>query len=121
MTITYKFEMDLAHCTSITIRKQWSMYDGKTNLTHEQLVKILKGEDRCSSIHSEDHPEFAKMRDFLEKYGFITTSRNSWNGDYVKREFIFCGSKFNVGEKFPSGAAIKGHLKYMKRSRRKGL
>ena len=121
MTITYKFEMDLAHCVSVTIRTEWSIYAGKTDLTPEQLINVLKGEDRRVVTSNEDHPEFAKMRNFLEKHKFISTSRNSWNGDYVLREFTFCGSVFKIGEKFPSGAAMKGHLKFMKRSRRKGL
>jgi hypothetical protein len=118
-----KFEIDFQYLTSIIIRKEWGSYDHipADKLTHEQLITILKGEDRCSSVSSEDHPEFAKLRDSLEEQGYIKTERCSWNGDRVIKDFTLCGSKFKVGERFPSSAAMPGHLKYWKKNRRKGL
>lgn len=82
------------------------MYDRKDKLTHEELIKILRGKDRCSSTWSEDHPEFAKLRNLLEEQGFIHTSRNSWNGDYVQKPFTLNGHEFKKGEKFPCGSAM---------------
>jgi len=110
-----KFEIDESFLTSVTIRKEWNMYVGKKKLTPDELIKILKGEGVCSSISSEDHPEFAKLRDLLEQQGFIKTQRNCWNGDDVIKTFTFNGAKFKKGERFPSACAMPGHLKFSKK------
>ena len=108
------FELDDAYLTSITIRKEWSMYDNHTELTQEQLIKVLKGEDKCSSVSSDDHPEFKKLREQLGEQGFILIERGWWNGDRVLKPFKLNGKKFKIGDQFPCGAAMSGHLKYSK-------
>ena len=118
-----KFEIAITSLSSIHIRKEWGMYDHVPveELTPDQLVKILKGEDRCSSLSDDDHPDFVEMRNTLEEQGYIKTQRSWWNGDTVTKDFIFCGSKFKKGDSFPCGAAMKGHLKFMKKNRRVGI
>ena len=103
------FEIDPASLTSINIREEWSMYQHipRDELTHEQLIKIIKGEDRCMSLKNDDHPEFAELRNKLEELGFISTQRSWWNGDRVLKPFSLNGAKFFKGEKFCSGAAIR--------------
>ena len=101
--------------TSVTIRKEWSRFRHKETLTEEELVKVLKGEDRCSSVHSEDHPEFAALRDKLEEQGFIKTQRNCWNGDTVLRPFSLNRKRFKKGDRFVSASPMKYELrKYLK-------
>lgn len=102
------FTIDPAFLTDQTIIKEWGMYDSipADQLTDEQLLKILKGADRCSSTHSEDHPEFAKLRNELEQTGYIKVQRGWWNGDEVLTPFILNGEEFKVGEQFSCAAAL---------------
>lgn len=100
----------------VSIRKEWGVYD---HIKHEdlepyQLFNIIKGEDRCSSVNSEDHPEFNKLREHLGREGFIRIQRSSWNGDMVTKPFTLNGKNFKLETIFPCGAAIKSHMKYMK-------
>ena len=109
------FEIDDQFLTNVTIHKEWSMYAGKKLVTEEELIKILKGLDRCSTTWNEDHPEFKKLRDYLEDKGYIQTQRNYWNGDRVKKPFTLNEYKFNTGEAFPCSAAMSMHLKLKKK------
>jgi hypothetical protein len=110
-----KFEIDESFLTSVNIYKEWSMFKGKTDLTNDQLIKIIKGEDRCSSLSSDDHPEFKKLREQLGTDGYIEIERRWWNGDHVLKPFTLNGAKFKKGEQFPSGCAMPGHLKFSKK------
>jgi hypothetical protein len=107
--------IDPAFLTSVTIHSEWSMFKNKTELTEEELVKVIKGEDRCSSTSSDDHPEFKKVREQLGKDGYLEIQRGWWNGDRVAKAFTFNGAKFKKGETFPCGAAMAGHLKHIKK------
>ncbi len=107
-----KFEIDTQYLTSVTVIEEGSMYAGKKNLTDDELVKVLKGEDRWKSTRSDDHPEFKKLRNELESQGYIKTQRAWWNGDEVLKPFTLNGYKFFKNEKFPCSAAITGHMKY---------
>lgn len=112
-----KIDIDQSFLTSINIRKEWGMYDhiAADDLTPEQVFKIIKGEDRCSTLRDDDHPEFARLRNSLEQQGYIKTQRNSWNGDHVTKTFTFNGARFKKGEQFPCACAMSGHLKYIKK------
>lgn len=104
--------------TDVTDYREWGAYDGVLleKLTKDQVVKILQGQDRCSSMSSRDHPEFAALRDRLEELGYIQTQRQWWNGDRVLRPFRLNGCLFRRDEQFPSAAAMSGHLKYWHRN-----
>jgi hypothetical protein len=106
------FNIDDSFLTSVSIYKEWGMFDNKTDLTHEQLIKVIKGTDRSSSISSEDHPEFAKLREQLGKDGYIKIQRSWWNGDEVTKPFTLNGVLFKNGSQFPSACAMTGHLMY---------
>lgn len=108
------FEIDEQFLTSETVVRKWSMYKGRTDLTEDEMVKVLLGQDMCASMSTEDHPEFAKLRNQLEAEGYIRTVRNSWNGDRVLKPFYLNGARFMVHERFPSGAAIKFDIDYRK-------
>ena len=105
-----KFYLDESFLMCVTITKEWGIFDHQDNLTNEELVKVLRGEDRCSSISSEDHPEFAKFRNQLEADGYIRTERRWHNGDVVIKRFILNDVEFGIGDKFPCGSAMKIHL-----------
>ena len=108
------FQIDDCYLTSVTITKTWSMYAGRNNLTEEELVKVLQGKDRCSSTSSKDHPEFEKLREHLGAEGYIRIQRGWWNGDEVIKPFTLNGKRFKKSGQFPSAAAMRGHLKFMK-------
>jgi GTP1/Obg family GTP-binding protein len=103
------FEIDPNSLCQVTIREQYSMYKHikQEDLTPDQVFKIIKGEDICTTTSSDDHPEFKELRNTLEDQGFIKTERTWWNGDRVLKTFTLNGAIFRKGEKFCSGAAIK--------------
>ena len=110
------FEIDDSYICDISIVEEWGMYDNLKveELTPDQLIKILKGKDRCRAISNKDHPEFAKLREQLGQDGYIKIERSWWNGDMVTKPFTLNGKNFEIGTKFPCGAAMKSHLKYIK-------
>lgn len=112
-----KVEIDESFLTSVNIHKEWSMFShiAPEDLTPDQVFKIIRGEDRCSSLSSEDHPEFDRVREQLGADGYIEIQRGWWNGDRVTKSFVFNGAKFKKGEKFPSACAMPGHLKFSKK------
>ena len=103
------FEIDMNSLCSVNVHKTWGMYDHipKHELTHEQLIKIIKGEDRYSSTSNDDHPEFKELRNKLEAQGFIECERGWWNGDRVLKPFTVNGARFYKNEKFHCGSAIR--------------
>ena len=109
-----EFQIDEKFICDVTIRDEWGAFDhiDEEDLTAEQLITILKGEDRCSSVGSKDHPEFNKLREQLGRGGYIKIESSSWNGDRVLQPFRLNGVKFKIGEQFMCGAAMKSHLKY---------
>lgn len=112
-----KFEIDESFLTSVNIYKEWSMFNhiAPGDLTPDQVFKMIKGEDRYSTTSSEDHPEFDKLRKQLGADGYIAIESRWWNGDHVTKPFMLNGKKFKKGEQFPSGCAMAGHLKFMKK------
>jgi hypothetical protein len=100
------------YITQITVRTVHRDPDPEKEL----INRLRYGE--CVSIGSADHPEFAKLRDELEANGFISTSRNSWNGDRVLKPFTLNGHKFKKNERFLSGAAMKYHLESARKKRK---
>ena len=114
-----KIDINESFLTSVNIHNEWSMFRhiAEEDLTPDQLFKIIRGEDRCSTLSSEDHPEFTKVREQLASDGYIEIERRWWNGDEVTKAFIFNGAKFKKGEQFPSACAMPGHLKYTKKFR----
>jgi hypothetical protein len=104
-----KFTIDPQYICDVTIRKEWGMFDNvhPDDLTHDQLIKIIKGQDRCSMISSQDHPEFAKLRDTLEEQGYIRTQRSWLNGDFVIKPFTLNDIKYKKNDRFLCASALK--------------
>jgi len=83
----------------------------------KEVIRRLKY-GKCVSFGSDDHPEFAKLRNELEEKGFIKTQRSWWNGDTVLKPFTLNGHKFKTNDRFLSGAAMAGHLKFARKYRK---
>ena len=107
-----EFTIDPAYLTSVTIREEWNTYtkDGR-NPTAEELLLILQGKGKCGMTHTEDHPEFTKLREQLGQDGYITIERGWWNGDRVEKPFTLNGLKFKVGAQFSCGDAMDVHFR----------
>ena len=106
------FEIDDQYLTSVSIVEGGSLYAGKKELTDDELVKVLKGEDRWARYSSDDHPEFKKLREELGSLGYIKIERGWWNGDEVLKPFTLNGAKFKKRDQFPCGSAMLMHLEY---------
>jgi hypothetical protein len=105
------FTIDPAYLCSVTIRKEWNTYTNNGRVpTDEELVLIIQGKGKCSVTSSEDHPEFARLREQLGAEGYISIERGWWNGDSVLKPFRLNGRKFKVGAQFSCGAAMGNHL-----------
>jgi len=106
------FELDLAFFDSVTVIQEWSMFQHKETLTDDEVIKVLKGEDRCRSTTSDDHPEFSKLRTQLGELGYISIQKGWWNGDRVLKSFTLNGAKFSKNEKFPCAYPCGNTVKY---------
>ena len=109
------FEIDDEYITDVTIRRSGSIYGDRTDLTDNELLKVLKGQAQWHSTENTDHPEFAELRNLLEQQGYIKTERGWWNGDRVTKSFKLNGVIFRPGEKYPCGAAMRHHLDWKRK------
>lgn len=101
------FEINESYITDVTIYREWGMYDhvDPSELTPEQIFKILRGEDRCSASSSDDHPEFKKLRKQLASEGYIRMG-GGWNSDMVLKPFTLNGMSFEKDSRFFCAAAL---------------
>ena len=57
--------------------------------------------DECGTIGTADHPAFAELRKVLNSRGYIKIPEYAcWNGDRVKKRFIFNGIQLEPGDTF---------------------
>ena len=106
------FTLDPDYMCGVNIYKEWNQYtQNGREPTNEELLLILAGKGRCSSLHSEDHPEFARLREQLGELGYIHIHRGCWNGDRVLKPFKLNGRKFKESDQFSCGAAMGNHLR----------
>ena len=105
------FTIDPEYLTSVTIHNEWNTYTHNGRVpTDEELILIIQGKGECSTTSSEDHPEFARLREQLGAEGYISIERGWWNGDTVEKPFTLNGRKFKVGAQFSSAGAMGIHL-----------
>lgn len=106
-----KFYIDINYVTSIVDRQVYYTRQKEDEADEDFLIRKLQNPGpTIISTGTLDHPEFTKLRDKLEKLGFISTQRNSWNGDRVLKMFYLNDVKFSKGYKFPCAAAMKWTL-----------
>lgn len=107
------FTIDEEYLTDITIVKEGNSYtDNGREPTPEELLKLLEGRGNWRIVGHQDHPEFAKLRDELERLGYIQTERSWSNGDRVVKAFKLNGLIFSRGEKFCCAAALGCHIRF---------
>ena len=70
------------------------------------LFKIFDHKLEGEAYSIIDHPEFTKIRNRLEKQGYIQIERGWWNGDRVIKPFSLNGFKFKKHDKFPCASAL---------------
>lgn len=108
------FELDESQSWHPYYRKEWNSYLVKDTVTNEDLVEVLKGNGNCAMGGSDDSPEFKALRNQLEAEGYIQCQRQWWNGDRVLKTFFLNGVRFDNGDSFPCGSAMKLHLQTMR-------
>ena len=113
------FHIDEAYLTDVTVRHDYTLLSDHENVTHDDLIQVIKNAGKFYSIGTTDHPEFDSLRNSLEQQGYIVTQRGWWNGDRVVKAFTLNGVKFKKNDQFPCAVAMKGHLKFAKKYQRK--
>jgi hypothetical protein len=110
------FTLDESYMCDVPVKEVHSIFKGRDpdTLSPDEVMKILKGEDKITSHSSKDHPHFNELRETLGETGYLKIERGWWNGDRVIKPFTLNGKKFKKNEQFPSGCAMKGHLTFMK-------
>ena len=111
-----EFYIDEAYLCSVTTYKEWSIYtqDGREP-TPEELIKVMKGEGKCSIMGHEDHPEFTKLREELGRLGYIDIERGWINGDTVRKSFKLNGYIARKGLKFTCATAMGCHFSFLRK------
>jgi hypothetical protein len=110
-----EFYLDESLAWNVTLHQKWNSYLNKEVVTDEDLIEVIKGHGDCSTISSDDSPEFKILRNQLEELGYIKCQRNWWNGDRVVKSFKLNGNRFKKGEQFSCGAALKFHLEFVRK------
>lgn len=105
-----EFTINLEYCDSVNKITHHSLLENEHDPTPQDLIKIIRGEDKMTSFESIDHPVFNELREQLAAGGFIKVDRSSWNGDTVLSTFRLNGVVFSPGNRFPCASAIKYEL-----------
>lgn len=114
-----EFTIDESYITDVTIRIEHDFIKDRNNPTYDDIIKVLKGWDKSVSISHKDHDEFTKLRNQLEREGYIKIERGWWNGDRVLKSFKLNGLICRKGHKFFCAAAMKGSFQYARKHNRK--
>jgi hypothetical protein len=107
-----QFTIDEQHVCDVTVITEQDFIKDRSNPTDEDLIKILKGEDKgYRSISSKDHDEFTKLRNQLEELGYIKCERGWWNGDRILKSFKLNEWTLRKGHKFPCAGALNNSIR----------
>jgi hypothetical protein len=106
-----QFTIDEQFICDVTVRTEHDFIKDRDNLTHDDLIKILKGYDKSYTISNKDHDEFTKLRNQLEELGYIKTERGWWNGDRVLKGFKLNEWTFRKGHKFCCASAMSSSIR----------
>jgi len=111
------FEIDMEYVVSVSIVEEHYPKQRENETSEEFLIrKLTHGSNPVVTISSEDHPEFAKLRNQLEQEGYIKTERSWSNGDRVLKPFMLNNVKFKKNYKFCCASAMKWVLENGKAS-----
>ena len=106
-----QFTIDEQYLCDVTVRIEHDLIRDRTNPTHEDLIKIIKGYDKGISTSHKDHDEFTKLRNQLEELGYIKCERGWWNGDRILKSFKLNESTLRKGHKFPCAGALNNSIR----------
>ena len=116
-----QFTMEDSYICSVQVRTEYDYVKDRNNPTDEELIKILKGQDRAYSVGSKDHDEFTKLREQLGELGYISIERGWWNGDRVLKSFKLNEWTFRKGHKFPCAGALRVSIDGARKSGRRSI
>ena len=116
-----QFTIDEQFITDVVVRTEHDFIKDRKNTSHEDLIKILKGHDKSVSISNKDHDEFTKLRNHLEKLGYIKCERGWWNGDRVLKSFKLNEWTFRKSHKFPCAAAMRVSIDCARKNKWKSI
>jgi len=116
-----QFTIDESYITDVMVKVEHDFIKDRNNPTPEEIIKALKGYDKSVSISHKDHDEFTKLREQLEREGYIKCERGWWNGDRVLKSFKLNEWTFRKGHKFVCAAAMKGSIEYARSKGRKTI
>jgi len=105
-----QFIIDEQYICDVPLRIEHDFIKDRNNLTHDDLIKIIKGHDKSYSISNKDHDEFTKLRNQLEELGYIKCERGWWNGDRVLKGFKLNEWTFRKGHQFPCATAMSNSI-----------
>jgi len=105
-----QFTIDEQFICDVTVRTEFDLVKDRNNPTYDDLIKVLKGWDKMVSTGNKDHDEFTKLREELDRLGYIKIERGWWNGDRVLKSFKLNEWTFRKGYKFPSAAAMNNSI-----------
>lgn len=105
-----RFTLDEKYICDVTVITEHDFIKDRNNPTQDDVINVLKGYQKSVTISNKDHDEFTKLRDELEKQGYIKTQRNWWNGDTVLKPFYLNEWLFKKNHKFPCAAALRGSI-----------
>ena len=107
-----QFMIDESFICDQHIKESYSVYAGKdpSELTQEQIMRILRGEDIMTSYYTQDHPMFTELREQLGREGYIKIERGWWNGDRVLKGFKLNEWTFRKGQQFSSASAMQNSI-----------
>jgi len=80
-----------------------SVQDIKYAILHDLSGKIIL---QGNSVGVKDHPEFTKLRNKLNKLGYISIQALYWNGDTVLKPFKLNQLSFEKGDQFSCADAL---------------
>lgn len=105
MKLAHKqFKLKRAHITSVSHTEHIVLeVPEEARALFSTFNHKLEGYAHSSLI---DHPEFTKMRNRLEKQGYIQIEHGWVNGDRVVKPFSLNGFKFKKHDKFPCASAM---------------
>lgn len=102
-----QFTIDEDYICDVAVVIEHDFIEDRAHPTYNDLIKTLKGYDKSISYSNKDHDEFTKLRNHLEKLGYIECQRGWWNGDRVLKSFKLNEWTFRKGHKFLCAAAMK--------------
>jgi hypothetical protein len=116
-----QFTIDEKFICDVTVRTEFDLIKDRNNPTYDDIIKVLKGYDKMICTSNKDHNEFTKLREELDRLGYIKIERGWWNGDRVLKSFKLNEWSFRKNHKFPCAAALSNSIHCARKHRWKNI